>query len=148
MNAFWAHFQSFPSSAKNGIILLIAAWSWLFFSINRFFLPGELPERVLAAGIMACIIIFKVRSWARVLCILGNALAILAHIQFAYHFFMVGDSVKAFAAVITIVLFSASTIYLGVPQTAGFYKKHTPDPAAALEGKNDPQEGGPSVDAK
>ena len=147
MNVFWAHFQSFPSSAKNGIILLIAAWSWLLFTIYRYFLPGEIPDRVLVAGIMACTLIFKVRSWARVLCILGSVLAILVHIQFAMHFFMVGDTLKGMVAVITIALFSASTIYLAIPQTARYYKKHTPDPSAALEEKND-DDSGPPVDAK
>ena len=140
MNVFLAHFQSFPSSAKNGIILLIAAWGWLLFSIYWYLLPGEIPDRVLVGGIMACTLIFKARNWARVLCILGNVLAILVHIQFAIHFLTIGISIQGIVCVITIALFTVSTVFLALPQTAEFYKKHTPDPSLAADGKNDSEE--------
>lgn len=145
MKAFLTHFQSFPSSAKNGIIVMIIAWLWMFFTLYRYFLAGQAPdERLIVAGIMACTLIFKVRNWSRVLCMLGNVLAMVVHLQLAIQFSAAGLTHYAVVACITIGLFAVATVFLAVPQTAQFYKAHTPTPSdgraeAGLDDADDPK---------
>ena len=133
MKAFLTHFQSFPPATKNGIILVIAGWTWLLFSFYRYFTPGEIDQKVFVSGFLACTIIFKVRSWARVLCMLGNVVAIVFSLFLAAVYFSSGVYTNGGAAVVAMVLLGAATIYLAVPQTAKFYKAHTPTPADGSE---------------
>lgn len=133
MKAFLTHFQSFPAPTKNGVLFLIAGWAWLLFSFYRYFTPGEIDQKVLVSGFLACTIIFKVRSWARVLCMLGNVVAIVFSLFLAALFLSSGLYTKGAAAVLAMLLLGAATIYLAVPQTATFYKAHTPTPSDGSE---------------
>jgi hypothetical protein len=140
MKAFLAHYQSFPATAKNGIILLIAAWLWLLISFYRYYTPGEVEPKLLVSGFITCTLIFKVRSWARILALLGNVISIVLNLFLAAHFLSSGPINLGIVAVINMVLFGAATVFLAVPETAKFYKAHTPVPSDGSEVYDDKPE--------
>ena len=121
MNQIIAYFDPFPNSAKNGIISLVAAWMFFLISLYSYYLPGELPFRIMIIAIGMCYIVVKVYNWGRILCLVSNLMLIVWCVIFAMAFFNRNQAAFA-ASILNVALFSAATYFLWIKESAEFFK--------------------------
>ncbi len=128
-------FDTFPPSAKKGILFLLLAWTSHFFFLYRFWLFGikieanlvdqKLVLQMVVIALLVCFFVIRVRNWARVMGIVANIIAIFIHlVMFAV--FVSADAALAAVSGLCIVFFGACTYFFFRKETANFYKLHTP----------------------
>ena len=107
-------FDTFPPSAKKGILFLLLAWITHFFFLYRFWLFGikmeaslvdqKLVLQMVVIALLVCFFVIRVRNWARVMGIVANILAILIHLAM-FAVFVSADAVLAAVSGLCIVFF-------------------------------------------
>ncbi len=124
-------YSTFPKSAKNGILFLLLGWVWHFLLLYMLMGSGLNIEsqdwlRLSVIALLVCFFTIRVRNWARVLCILANALIISLYVLATIHFYNIGKTNFAFFSVINVVLYSFSSYFLFIRETSDFFKLHSP----------------------
>ena len=128
-------FFKYPPAVRNALGLLLGGWLSLYaflYHINIVF-PDRFTSneilRLLILGIGICYCVFKIKPWARKLCIFFNVGIISINIFFlAIRLSAMGLASPALSlhALLNIVLFGMSTRYLLIKETSGYYKAHEP----------------------
>jgi hypothetical protein len=119
-------FKTFPDAVKKAIYSMFAAWIWFacFYFWTYLDSGVQIPYRPLIAGIAVCFCVLLIKNWARVLCMVCNVMIIL---QFFYLLIPSLDNLKiGVPTLLVIILFSISTYYLFIKETAEFFKANTP----------------------
>ena len=123
MFEFIYHYRDFPKSVKTGFSFLIAGWVWLYLALYAIFLQGDISFKILIIGPLMCLAILKGVNWARMLCLLCNAMVIVWSLVFMAAFFN-SNSFKFLSALITVILFAAASYYLLVRSSNRFFKSY------------------------
>ena len=128
MTALIDKFRSFPENVKNAIIFLYFSWVWLV--VTLYSIDSKLLDPlILICGIALCVLVPKIKNWARALCLLCNVLVILQASILAYVCLFVTNNHKiGLMWVVCIIFFSIMSYYLLNKETAAFFKMHTKKP--------------------
>lgn len=134
LNRFLLYFD-YPPAVRIGLGLLLAGWLSLYaflYHINSVF-PDRFTSneilRLLILGIGICYCVFKIKPWARKLCLFFNVGIISINIFFlAIRLSAIGMASPALSlhALLNVVLFGLATRYLLIKETSEFYKAHEP----------------------
>lgn len=119
MFEFIHNHRYFPPSVKTGFRFLIAGWA-VFYLALYIILQNAIPLKLLVIGPLMLLTILKVVNWARMLCLMCNAMVILYAL-----FFMVlfkTDPIKFTSLLIAVILFATASYYLLVPASSQFFK--------------------------
>jgi hypothetical protein len=113
---------SIPGSVRNGIIFLVAGWISLLAALYQFEIQ-EYFTRFLIAGVLVCFFMIRLKSWARMLCLLSNAMAVIYFGMFSAIFFYSGSQpLTAGISLLTALLFGLSSYFLLRKPTRIFFK--------------------------
>jgi hypothetical protein len=117
-------FSLLPRNVKIAIILLFGSWSFFIISTASFY--GQIPFMQATFGIFCCVIVYSIRNWGRIVCIVYNILVIVASFHNLYNFNNEGFlfSVPVLMAVVNIALFSITTYYLLNGVTVQFFRAY------------------------
>ena len=121
-------FKAFPPSVKNAIIFLVAGWIWHYTSLYRYFFNGTIPFNQIVIGVSVCFFVFRVKKWARVLCIVCNILIVMMYLSVTISFLSAGKTHYAAVSGFNVVLFSLATYFLAVGESSRFFKERSPTP--------------------
>lgn len=130
MNDLFDKFKAFPPSFQKSFFFLISAWGCHFAFIYYYFTisTGELPSDILTQqaviGGLILILLFIVKKWARILCILCNVLIVVLYgfvVALVYQ-----NKLFIFLCIATIILFCLSTYWLVVKETGEFFRLQNP----------------------
>lgn len=121
-------FKAFPNSVRNAIVFLIAGWLWHYVSLYRYFYGGNIPFRQIVIGVSVCFFVFRIRNWARVLCIVCNILIVVMYLTVTVSFLTAGKTHYAMVAGFNVILFSLATYFLVVGESSRFFKERSPAP--------------------
>jgi hypothetical protein len=117
------YFDPFPKSAKNAVILLVAAWAIFLLSLFKLY-PPEVHEgyerHMIAIAVLMCFFIIRGYNWGRWLCTLGNVMLIIYLSFFAI--LLKSNTAVFVATIVVILLFAASIFFLWTPETTRFFK--------------------------
>ena len=117
MPNIFVDFRRYPASVQKGLVLLLVGWGWFFVSLYGFYLKEQTPDKMLIVGAAIAFLALSMKNWARMLCLLCNAMAILWCLGFAVLFF--GQNQALFlVSVVNVLLFSLATFYLAVKPSA------------------------------
>jgi hypothetical protein len=116
------HLQQFPPSARKAVLLLFAGWLILLVSLYTYFLPGYDLIRFVIIGVLMCFFTYQAYPWARVLCLVGDAMVIVYFSLIATQLFRVGRLTGALIASVIVIVFAASGWFLLVRESANFFK--------------------------
>lgn len=122
-------YNTFPNSAKNGVLFLLLGWTTHFIFLYVVFGEGLESDIWLQQSIIAILVCFftiRVRNWARVLAVVANLLIILVYlfaIAYLYSIYLINFSIFA---LVNVILFSISSYFLLKRETADFFKIHSP----------------------
>ncbi len=124
-------FNTFPSSAKKGIVFLLLAWASHFLFIYIFFeafgveFGKELWLQQSIIALVVCFFTIRVRNWARVLSIVCSVMIIVLYLFVTALFFKSRIDFAVHGAA-NAILFSLSTFFLFLKDTSDFFKLHSP----------------------
>jgi hypothetical protein len=128
-------FFTSPPTVRKAMLFLVAGWISLLsfiYHINIAF-PGTVHSnnaiRVAIVGLGIGFFVFRIRPWARTLCIIINIGAIGINVLFlAIRLTALGLTSPALTlhALLTVLLFGACTYFLLVPPTAAFFRAQLP----------------------
>ncbi|MBI9084322.1 MAG: hypothetical protein JEZ11_12040 [Desulfobacterales bacterium] len=121
-------FKAFPNSVRNAIVFLVAGWLWHYVSLYRYFYSGNIPFKQIVIGVSVCFFVFRIRNWARVLCIVCNILIVVMYLTVTFSFLSAGKTHYATVAGFNVVLFSLATYFLAVGESSRFFKERSPAP--------------------
>jgi hypothetical protein len=132
-------FKAFPNSVRNGLLFLVIGWIWHYFSLYRYFFNGNIPFNQIVIGVSICYFVFRIKNWARVLCLVSNSLIILMYLSVTYSFFVMGKPHLGVVSGLNVILFSIATYFLAIGESSGFFKERSPRPTekAETESKSD-----------
>ena len=116
------NFKTFPKSVKNAIVFVFFQWILLSILFYVLFANTEFPIREIGAGVLCCLAVITFKSWARILCILSNIMIIIISLTLFLAFFMGGEMTFAIYSVFIAIIFSCSTYFLFLKETAIFFK--------------------------
>jgi hypothetical protein len=128
-------FFEYPASVRYALGLLLGGWLALYAFLYHIYLtfPDLFTSnevfRLLVVGIGICYCVFKIKPWARKLCIFFNVGIISINIFFlAIRLSAIGLASPALSlhALLNIVLFGLATRYLLIKETSEFYKAREP----------------------
>jgi hypothetical protein len=124
-------YNTFPSSAKNGILFLVLGWLWHFLLLYMLLGTGLKIDtqdwlRLSVIAILVCFFTLRVRNWARILGIVANLLIISLYLLATAHFFNINKTNFSIFAAINVILFSLSTFFLFKKETSDYFKLHSP----------------------
>ena len=119
-------YKSFPNSVRNAILFLFAGWVWHYISLYRYFFRGEVPFNQIVIGLSICYFVFRIKSWARVLCIVCNILIVVMYLSVFLSFLAAGKTHYAAVSGINVVLFSLASYFLFVGESSRFFKEKNP----------------------
>jgi|GEM_PF-725668 len=129
-------FKTYPSSVRYGLFYLVLGWAAHFYTLYQLF-GGDLPRRRLyeQAVIAASMLVFvgMAKNWARILCLLANALIMLIHAFIIALCIKSGLHEIALSAFAALVLFAMSTWYLAIGESSEFFKSRVKVPEPPLE---------------
>ena len=126
-------FKTYPGSVRNALIFLFSGWIWHYVSLYRYFFHGDLPANQIVIGVSLCYFVFRIKNWARILCIVCNILIIAMYLSVGFSFMAGGKIHFAVVSGINVVLFSLASFYLFTGATARYFKEHSPRPSEADE---------------
>ncbi len=128
-------FNLFPRNVKIAIVSLFGGWA--FFIIARAAFYGQIPFVQVTLGLFCCVLVYSIRNWGRIVCIVYNLLLIAASLQNLYYLNEKGFlfSVPSLIAVVTIGIFAVSTYYLLTRETVRFFKDHGAKRRAVRDGE-------------
>lgn len=124
-------FKTYPPGVQKGIVLLLVSWIWFYTALGG--IAGiEIPPRMLMVGVCILLLAGSMKNWARLLCLMGNGMAILFCVFYAIDVYRVSQGGRG--AISTTLIFSAllflvPTYYLSIKTSSEFYKayNHTPE---------------------
>lgn len=128
-------FFEYPAGVRYALGLLTVGWISVYafmYHINMFFpdlFPNALILKNLVVGVGICYCVFKIKPWARKLCIFFNLGIICVFVLFlAIRLTSVGMESPSliFHALLNIVLFGLCTYYLLIKETSGYFKVREP----------------------
>ena len=134
-------FKDFPESVKIGLLFLFISWGWCFLTLYLYMYhpPDEIPYRQVISGVAICISVLTIKNWARMLCILSNAMIIIQLSPLFFTYVMNDNIVQGLVIGLDLILFSLTTYYMFVKTTADFFKANTPkwsyDPSSGKDVK-------------
>ena len=119
-------FSSLPRSVRLGIIFTVA--SWVFLILSTAVITSTIALLQITLALVCCVVIYSLKPWARLFCIVINLLIIAnnAYVLYGLFFTTLADtnnSLPAAVYLIDMVLFAAATIFLINSETAAFYKQ-------------------------
>ena len=119
---------NYPLSVKKGFFFFLLAWVCHFVFLFKLF-EGAVPPNILrqqiAIAAILIVLLLYLKNWARVICIVGNILLILAHLLFAMVFHEAGKGSFPAMAVVVIAFLGLSIYYWIKPETVQLFKAHT-----------------------
>ena len=119
------HFRHFPQKVRWGISFLISAWAFL--TISQAMYHGSISLVQLTIGSFCCIVVYSLKNWGRIFCVIYNVLLIGNSIYMVYNFSRenlfspIPFGIHAF----NIVLFVTATYFLVTNETTRFFKSHS-----------------------
>lgn len=122
-------YNTFPSSAKNGILFLLSGWAMHFLFLYALFgkeLESQIWLQQSIIALLVCFFTIRVRNWARVLGIVANLLIILVYLFAIAYLYSIHLFKFSFFASAIVILFSISTFFLFKRSTSDFFKLHSP----------------------
>jgi len=128
-------FYEYPVGVRYALGLLLMGWISVYafmYHINTFFpdrFPNALILKNLVVGIGICYFVFRIRPWARKLCIFFNLGIICVNILFiAIRLSSIGLASPSLTlhALLNIVLFGLCTYYLLIKETSEYFKVREP----------------------
>ncbi len=117
---FITDFKKYPKSVHTALIFLYIGWAW--FLMLLYMLVNEINMRMFIIALSMCILVIRRFNWARVLCLLCNALMIIYCSLFIIDFWQKGLEKNALLMAINVILFICSSYYLFIKETAEFFK--------------------------
>jgi hypothetical protein len=128
-------FNLLPRNVKIAIVSLFGGWGFFIIASAAFY--GQIPFMQATLGIFCCVIVYSIRNWGRILCIVYNALFIVANFHNLYNLNNKGFlfSLPSLIAVVTIGTFSIATYYLLNGETVRFFKEYGAKSGAAGKGE-------------
>jgi hypothetical protein len=124
-------FFEYPVGIRYALGLLVGGWISVYafmYHINTVF-PDRFTDALvlknLIVGIGICYCVFRIKPWARKLCIFFNLGIICINVMFlAIRISSVGMASPALSihALLNIVLFGLCTYYLLIKETSGYFK--------------------------
>jgi len=136
-----ADYKESPPSVKNGLTVLMLAWVWHFISLYHFFLNGQIPGNQIVIGLLVCFLVFLMKNWARVLCIVCNILIVFMYLFVGASFYGGGKIYFGVVALMNVALFSLATYFLMLGSSATYFKSKMPKkeeaPVNDSEGKKE-----------
>ena len=128
-------FGELPRPAKWAIITLLAGWLAHFtiiFSLFKDQFSDIMLMQHAALAFISCFVLLRLKNWARILCITGNAIVILFYLLLFVT--IMGAKVPVVMAAMTLLnllLFGASTYFLWNGETTAFFKQQSVKPPPA-----------------
>ncbi|RPH52413.1 MAG: hypothetical protein EHM85_02830 [Desulfobacteraceae bacterium] len=128
-------FFEHPVGVRYALGLLIGGWISVYafmYHINTFFpdrFPNALILKNLVVGIGICYCVFRIKPWARKLCIFFNLGIICINVLFlAIRLSSVGMESPSLIlhALLNVVIFGLCTYYLLIKETSEFFKAREP----------------------
>ena len=122
-------YNGYPPGVKRAIVFTVLAWVWFYVCLKMIEGVSEtytISTRDIMIGASILVLLATMKHWARMICLLGNAMAILNTIVF-----MVG--LIKYKLIVTllgidIVLMTLSCYYLVIKSTADFFKQYNMNP--------------------
>jgi hypothetical protein len=128
-------FIEYPPAVRYALGLLLGGWLSLYaflYHINQVF-PDRFTSneilRLMVVGVGICYCVFKIKPWARKLCIFFNVGIIVINVLFlGIRLSSIGMASSALTlhALLNVILFGLCTWYLLIKETSHFYKAHEP----------------------
>jgi len=115
-------FTKYPRDARRGIISLVIAW--LFLIGSQAVLFGRVSFIQLTIGLFCCVVVYTVKNWGRMVCVVYN-LFLIALIVYSLYVTVQKEQFIVAAMtvyVIDIILFAVATYFLLSKETSSFYK--------------------------
>lgn len=128
-------FLKYPFGVRYAIGFLIGGWISVYafmYHINVFFpdrFPNALILKNLVVGIVICYCVFRIKPWARKLCIFFNLGIICVNTLFlAIRLSAIGIESPSLIlhAMLNIILFGFCTYYLLIKETSNYFKVQEP----------------------
>jgi len=125
-------FTELPKTVKMAIFTLFAGWLVHFTFIFGLF-QDQLTENMIlqhaGLAIISCFVLLKLKNWARILCLTGNAMVLLNYLFYLIAFATGPQSPLAVGLVLlNISLFGASAYFLLTGDSADFFKQQSVKP--------------------
>jgi hypothetical protein len=117
-----SEYARLPRPVRRALIFLVAGWVLLLATIH-FLLPGAegFFNRILIAGAITCFLVLQGYPWARMICLMANAMVI---VYFLFIAILFGNEPLVFAAAASVVvLFALSSGYFWSRETAAFFRR-------------------------
>ena len=131
------NFQQYPRSVKHGIIFFATGWLTTFLFLYRFFVPTGRDTsdlwRIVVMGVVACFFVFRIRNWARKLCLFLNICIIAYYLLLSYDLYQKGYIEAVVTLLVSAALFALSSYYLIKKETAQFYLLNDPKNSPAAQ---------------
>jgi len=121
LRQWWEGFKHWPKSARNGLVLLAFGYLWLYGVLYGQL--GEVPPRMLIAGIGTCFFLTTTYRWAWVLTLLGAGMTILYTLLPAIHFWDASRGL-ALGYMVVAACFALALFFLTRQESRGFFKKN------------------------
>jgi membrane-bound ClpP family serine protease len=111
---------------KQGLILLVIGWGWLYFTLYYTHALEKLqPTRQMIAGALVLFLaerMIQKKKWARVLCVLSNIFVIFQLAVPTFVFFSKGAINLGLIAGLNLVLLSISSYFLVTKETSKYFQ--------------------------
>ena len=138
LRQWWDRLKRWPQSARSGLMALVAGYLWLFGVL--YWHLGEVPPRILIAGIGTCLFLTTTYRWAWVLTLMGCVMTILYTLLPAIQHWDASRG-TAVGYLVVVACFAAALFFLTRKESSGFFTKNfaapekpaEPDPPAAPE---------------
>ncbi len=132
-------YKTHPENVKLAINYLFVAWLMHYVSIyilSQYIpLEGRFMTQMYFIGPAVFILVFSMRNWARMLCILCQALSITLYL-FLLTLFAIAMNLKfGMICVVNLILFSLSTYFLARKETADYMKEEDRKLKAEIESR-------------
>jgi len=126
----WEGLKQWPGSARNGLVALVAGYLWLFGVLYGHI--GEVPTRILIAGIGTCLSLTTTYRWAWVLTLMGCVMTILYTVLPAIQFWD-SSPITAMGYLVVSAFFVLTLFFLTRKESNEFFKKNYAAPENAPE---------------
>lgn len=121
---FTIKFGRYPASVKNGIIFLVAAWSFHYLYYFKY-LFGQSTEKqnyfMIAIGLLICFFVSAINKWARAMCIFFNVAITAMYLYLVWVYTISGNGDLIMLTGLITVLFIASTYFLAKKETSRYF---------------------------
>ena len=118
-----SEFKAFPRSVRYGIISLALGWIWNYASLYLF-LSGDVPWQMIVLGVTICFFVFRIKKWARVICLMGNAFIVLQYLFTSWGFYQQGLMLNMTISLANILIFGAASYFLAIKETTRFFNEY------------------------